>query len=184
MGTALDASTGDTHSVSNAHRWSEQLERIEALSRKLSRSRDVLSVAEAVASEIASVIDWHVLRFFVVDHEDMLEAVVLRSTVPHYASETPEKLRIQVGKGLAGHVAASRAAEIIPDVRADSRGAKIPGTDDVDESMIVVPLVYEDDVLGVLQLIRLGVGAFDATDLRLAEIVGAQAAVALSNARQ
>ena len=50
--------------------------------------------------------------------------------------------------------------------------------------MIVVPLVYEDRVLGVLQLIRLGVGAFDATDLRLAEIVAAQAAVALSNARQ
>jgi diguanylate cyclase (GGDEF)-like protein len=116
--------------------------------------------------------------------EQTLQAVVLRSTVPHYAGETPDKLQIQIGKGLAGHVAASRVGEIVPDVRADMRGAKIPGTDDVDESMIVVPLVYEDKVLGILQLIRLGVGAFDATDLRLAEIVAAQAAVALSNARQ
>jgi diguanylate cyclase (GGDEF)-like protein len=143
----------------------------------------VLSVAEAVASEIASVIDWHGLRFFVA-RDEMLEAVVLRSTVRHYARETPEKLRIQIGRGLAGHVAASREAEIITDVRSDKRGAKIPGTDDVDESMIVVPLLYEDQVMGVLQLIRLGVGAFDATDLRLAEIVAAQAAVALSNAHQ
>ena len=171
--------------LSDARRWSQQLERIDALSRKLSRSRDVHSVAEAVASEIASVIDWHGLRFFVVaKDEQTLEAVVLRSTVPHYAKETPELLRIQVGKGLAGHVAASRVGEIVPDVRQDPRGAKIPGTDDVDESMIVVPLVYEDHVLGVLQLIRLGREAFDGTDLRLAEIVAAQAAVALSNARQ
>jgi diguanylate cyclase (GGDEF)-like protein len=171
--------------LSDARRWSQQLERIDALSRKLSRSRDMLSVAEAVASEIKSVIDWHGLRFFVVGKDEQtLQAVVLRSTVPHYAAETPDKLQIQIGKGLAGHVAASRVGEIVPDVRADMRGAKIPGTDDVDESMIVVPLLYEDRVLGVLQLIRLGVGAFDATDLRLAEIVAAQAAVALSNARQ
>ena len=171
--------------LSDARRWSQQLERIEALSRKLSRSRDVLSVAEAVASEIKSVIDWHGLRFFIVSRDEQtLEPIVLRSTVRHYAHETPQRLRIQIGHGLAGHVAASRVAEIVPDVRRDSRGAKIPDTDDVDESMIVVPLVYEDRVMGVLQLIRLGLGTFDATDLRLAEIVGAQAAVALSNARQ
>ena len=138
-----------------------------------------------MASQIASVIDWHGLRFFVVGKDrQTLEAVVLRSTVPHYARETAELLRIQIGKGLAGHVAASRVGEIVRDVRQDPRGARIPGTDDVDESMIVVPLLYEDDVLGVLQLIRLGRDAFDGIDLRLAEIVGAQAAVALSNARQ
>jgi len=182
-GAPLDEQT--PRLLSDARRWSQQLERIEALSRKLSRSRDVRSVAEAVASEINSVIDWQGLRFFVVSKDQQtLEAVVLRNTVPHYANETPERLRIQIGRGLAGHVAASRVAEIVPDVRHDPRGAKIPDTDDVDESMIVVPLVYEDEVLGVLQLTRLGLGAFDATDLRLAEIVGAQAAVALSNARQ
>jgi diguanylate cyclase (GGDEF)-like protein/excisionase family DNA binding protein len=170
---------------SDARRWSQQLERIDALSRELSRSRDVLSVAEAVAREIASVIDWHALRFFVVepDHRT-LRPVVLRSTSAHYAGETPELLRIPIGHGLAGHVAASRVAELVSDVRADTRGARIPGTDDVDESMLLVPLVYEDEVLGVLTLTRLGRGAFDATDLRLAQIVGAQAAIALSNARQ
>jgi diguanylate cyclase (GGDEF)-like protein/excisionase family DNA binding protein len=170
--------------LSDARRWSQQLERIDALSRQLSRSRDVLSVAEAVANQIASVIDWHGLRFFVVDPDQTMRAIVLRSTVPHYADQTPAMFNIRVGQGLAGAVAASRVAEIVPDVRGDKRGAKIPDTEDVDESMILVPLVYEDVVLGVLVLIRLGRGAFDATDLRLAQIVGAQAAVALSNARQ
>jgi diguanylate cyclase (GGDEF)-like protein/excisionase family DNA binding protein len=171
--------------IAEARRWSQQLERIDALSRRLSRSRDVASVADAVASEIATVIDWHGLRFFVVARDDhTLNEIVLRSTVPHYARATPEQVSLQIGQGLAGHVALSRVAEIVPDVRNDPRAFKIPGTADVDESMIVVPLVYEDAVLGVLSLIRLGAGAFDATDLRLAQIVGAQAAVALYNARQ
>ncbi|MEP7379287.1 MAG: EAL domain-containing protein [Chloroflexota bacterium] len=170
--------------LSDARRWSQQLERIDALSRRLNRSRDVAAVADAVASEIASVIDWHGLRFFVVERGDMLRAIALRSTVSHYANETPEMLQIRVGQGLAGSVAATRVAEIVADVRADERGFRIPGTDDVDESMILVPLIYEDEVLGVLSLTRLGRDAFDATDLRLAQIVGAQAAVALFNARQ
>src|SRR3954447_6130495 len=172
-------------SVTEARRWSQQLERIEALSRRLSRSRDVASVADAVASEIATVIDWHGLRFFVAARDGQtLQEIVLRGTVPHYIREGHKLLKVQLGQGLAGAVAASRVAEIVPDVRNDPRGFKIPGTDDVDESMIVVPLVYEDAIVGVLELIRLGTGAFDATDLRLAQIVGAQAAVALFNARQ
>jgi diguanylate cyclase (GGDEF)-like protein len=170
--------------LSDARRWSQQLERIDALSRQLNRSRDVAAVADAVASEIASVIDWHGLRFFVVEPDGTMQPIALRSTVPHYANETPGKLKIRVGQGLAGSVAATRKAEIVADVRADPRGFKIPGTPDVDESMILVPLVYEDEVLGVLSLTRLGRGAFDTTDLRLAQIVGAQAAVALFNARQ
>src|SRR3954469_25544213 len=104
----MHTNRGETE-ITDAARWSRQLERIEALSRKLSRSRDVLSVAEAVASEIASVIDWQGLRFFVVTRDGQtLEAIVLRSTVPHYANETPERLRIRIGMGLAGNVAESR----------------------------------------------------------------------------
>lgn len=181
---AAERMTEAARRLSDARRWSQQLERIDALSRRLNRSRDVAAVADAVASEIASVIDWHGLRFFVVEADNTMRAIALRSTVPHYANETPGMLQIQVGQGLAGGVAATRVAEIVADVRADPRGFKIHGTPDVDESMILVPLVFEDKVLGVLSLTRLGRGAFDATDLRLAQIVGAQAAVALFNARQ
>ena len=141
-----------------ARRWSQQLERIEALSRRLSRSRDVASVADAVASEIASVIDWHGLRFFVVGarRPDAARDRAAQHRAALHPRDGQKLLQVQIGQGLAGHVAASRVAEIVPDVRNDPRGFKIPGTDDVDESMIVVPLVYEDAIVGVLELIRLG----------------------------
>jgi diguanylate cyclase (GGDEF)-like protein/excisionase family DNA binding protein len=171
--------------LAETRRWSEQLERIEALTAQLSRSRAVSDVAHAVAREIDSVIDWHGLRFYVLEADGQtLEPIKLRSKVEHYAHETPDLVRLRLGKGLGGHIAASGVPEIINDAARDPRASRVPGTDETEESMIVVPLVYEDHVLGVLELFRLGLNAFDATDLRVAQIIGSQAAVALSNARQ
>jgi diguanylate cyclase (GGDEF)-like protein/excisionase family DNA binding protein len=166
-------------------RWSQQLERIEALSRLLNRSRDVATVADAVAAQIASVIDWHGLRFYLLAADGVtLEPIKLAHKVDHYAHHTPDLVRLRLGEGLGGHIAAGGEAEIVNDAAHDPRTRRITGTDDVDESMIVVPLRFEDEVLGALELFRLGRGAFDATDLRLAQIVGAQASVAIVNARQ
>ncbi len=166
-------------------RWSRQLERIEALSRELNRSRAVLAVAEAVANQIESVIDWHGLRFYLLADDGVtLEPIKLAHKVEHYAGHTPDLVRLRLGEGLGGHIAAAGAAEIIHDAARDPRTRRIPGTSDIDESMIVVPLRYEERLLGVIELFRLGLGAFDSTDLRLAQIVGAQASVAIVNARQ
>ncbi|MDR3474304.1 MAG: GAF domain-containing protein, partial [Devosia sp.] len=166
-------------------RWSQQLERIEALSRELNRSRAVSAVAEAVASQIESVIDWHGLRFYLLADDGVtLEPIKLAYKVDHYARHTPDLVRLRLGEGLGGHIAATGTAEIVNDAAHDPRTRQIPGTADIDESMIVVPLRYEDSLLGVIELFRLGRDAFDATDLRLAQIVGAQASVAIVNARQ
>jgi diguanylate cyclase (GGDEF)-like protein/excisionase family DNA binding protein len=169
----------------DALRWSEQLERIERLSRLLNRSPAVAAVADAVAREVDTVIDWHGLRFYLLAPDgETLEAIKLACKVEHYANHTPDLVRLKLGQGLGGHIAASGMAEIINDAAHDPRTRQIPGTDQIDESMIVVPLRYEDNVLGVIELFRLGLNAFDATDLRLAQIVGAQASVAIVNARQ
>jgi len=171
--------------LAETSRWSEQLERIQALSAELSRSRALAAVADAVADHIESVIDWHGLRLYVLAADgETLEPIKLCSKHPHYARETADLVRFRLGQGLGGHIALSGIAEVINDAAHDPRVSRVPGSDDVDESMIVVPLSYEDQVLGVLEVFRLGLDAFDATDLRLAQIVAAQAAVALSNARQ
>jgi diguanylate cyclase (GGDEF)-like protein/excisionase family DNA binding protein len=171
--------------LAETRRWSEQLERIEALTAQLSRSRAVGDVADAVAREIDSVIDWHGLRFYVLEADGQtLEPIKLRSKVEHHPPQTPHPDPHRRGHGLRGHNAATAIPQNTNDAARDPRGWRVPGTVETDESMIVVPLIYEDRVLGVLELFRLGLNAFDAIDLRLAQIVGSQAAVALSNARQ
>jgi diguanylate cyclase (GGDEF)-like protein/excisionase family DNA binding protein len=180
-GTAL----ANARLLATSRRWSEHLEAIETLSRQLSRSRDVQGVGDTVAREIADVIDYDGLRFYVLQPDgETLEAIRLRARVDYYADETPDLVRLRLGEGLGGAIADSRRAEYIPDVLADPRGADIAGTDDVDESMIVVPMVFEDRILGVIELLRLGKDAFDPTDVRLMQILAAQAAVALVNAAQ
>jgi diguanylate cyclase (GGDEF)-like protein len=176
-------------SMSNAHlltqstRWTGHLEGIEALSRALNRGRDVQSVADLLAREIDKLIEWDGLRFYVLQPDGVtLEAVTLHAKVPEYASETVEGVRLALGEGLGGTIAQTRIAEIIPDVLRDPRMLDIPGSEDIEESMIVVPLTFEDRILGVLELSRLGLDRFHAYDLRLAQILAAQAAVALVNA--
>ena len=59
----------------------------------------------------------------------------------------------------------------------------IPGTeDDLDESMLLAPLVFEERVLGVIVLSKLGLRQFSDDDLRLLVIYAAIAAQAIANA--
>ena len=187
MAVAAQTGTAITNArlMAEAQRWAQQLEGIEALSRQLNRSRDVAGVGEAVAREFDSLLHYDGLRFYVLQPDGRtLEAVTLRAHVEEYIDETPDNTRLVLGEGLGGTIAITRRAEIIPDVSIDPRMQDIPGTPDVDESMIVVPLDFEDAIYGVLEISRLGLDAFEPSELRLAQILGRQAAVALVNAHQ
>src|SRR5207302_4093655 len=52
-----------------------------------------------------------------------------------------------------------------------------------DESMIAVPLRYGPRVTGVIVISKLGLDQFDEDDVRLLEVLGGHASVALENAR-
>jgi len=187
MAVAAQAGTAITNArlMAEARRWAMQLEGIEALSRQLNRSRDVSGVGEAVARELASLMPYDGFRFYALEPDGRtLEAVILRTNVPEYAGETPDATRLLLGEGLGGRIAIAGKAEIIGNVMADPRTVDSPGTPDRDESMIVVPLRFEQEVQGVLEICRLGFDAFEPGELRLAQILGAQASVAIVNARQ
>ena len=187
MAVAAQAGTAITNArlMAEARRWAKQLEGIEALSRQLNRSREVAGVGEAVARELEGLMPYDGLRFYVLEPDGQtLEAVTLKTSVAEYADETPDNTRLVLGEGLGGGIALAGDAEIIGNVWADPRTVDIPGTPDCDESMIVVPLLFEQEVQGVLEISRLGFDAFEPPELRLAQILGAQAAVAIVNARQ
>jgi excisionase family DNA binding protein len=83
-GVAWQTGTAITNArvMAEAHRWASQLEGIEALSRQLNRSRDVASVGEAVALELAALLPYDGLRFYALQADGQtLEAVTLRAGV-------------------------------------------------------------------------------------------------------
>jgi signal transduction histidine kinase len=88
-------------------------------------------------------------------------------------------------ESIAGWVALSRQPLIVSDVHKDRRFYKeveaklqFPTT-----SMIAVPLIVKEKLVGVLEVLNKNAGTFSDDDLEYLTVLGAQAAVAIENAR-
>ena len=100
-----------------------------------------------------------------------------------YETIALEDLGLKVGEGFTGWVAANGRPLLVPDANADPRGMTIPGTDELEESMVVVPMRYDERVTGVIALSKLGLRQFDLADVRILSILADQAATAVESAR-
>ncbi len=162
--------------------WAAQLQSIQQLGTRLNRLTSVREIGLAIATELRQLIDYHNVRVYRIMGDDLVP-VAMHGQVGEYVDETPEQLRVAVGQGLTGWVARHGIALNVPDAAHDPRARTIPGTEpDLDESMLLAPMVFEDRVLGVLVLSKLGLNQFSADDLRLLVIYASFAAQAMANA--
>ncbi len=162
--------------------WAAQLQSIQQLGARLTRLTSVRDIGLAICSELNQLIDYHNVRVYLVDAQDLVP-IAWHGEIGEYRDEAEEQLRLKVGQGITGWVALHGVAQNLPDANADPRTQTIPGTEeDLDESLLVAPMKYEDRVLGVIVLSKLGLHQFSQDDLRLLEIYGSLAAQAASNA--
>jgi diguanylate cyclase (GGDEF)-like protein len=94
-------------------------------------------------------------------------------------------MRLQMGQGIAGWVGAKRTALRLDDASRDPRHdphiARVTGL--VPHSMLCVPMLYDDRLHGVIQVInRLDGSLFDDDELRLVQTLADHAAVAIDRA--
>ena len=104
----------------------------------------------------------------------------LRSRVAHLPEL--DEIRLPPGQGVAGHVAESGQALIVPDASGDSHF--FPGIDDATgfktRNMLVVPVCDQEGAIrGVLQVLNRKRGNFGAADKQLLEQLAEQVAQAL-----
>ena len=87
-------------------------------------------------------------------------------------------------RGITGWVVTHAEAQCINDAQLDPRMTLIPGTPAEDESLIIVPLLHRSDVIGTLNVGRMGgVGShFDAPEFEIVRLFASQASMALVNA--
>ena len=163
--------------------FARQLEVLQAASARLSRAEGTEAVGRAVVEETGRIIDYHNARVYVLEPSGDLVPIAFEGRVGAYEKVDLEVLRTRLGVGFTGWVGQHGEPLLIRDANDDPRGATIPGTDDVDESMLVVPMRYDDAVVGVITLSKLGLDQFDGHDLRLLSILADQAATALESAR-
>jgi len=169
----VEALTGNRGIRSMAH-----MKMLQSLAGKLNRSNDVRGITDTIADELGGLINYQSCRVYVAD-EDLLVAMTLRGEF----EVEPQAFTCRFGEGIAGTAAEVKSSLLIPNARDCDYAIDLPGTEDIDESMIATPLLYADKVIGVVVVVQLGRDQFDLDDQRLLEILAGNTAVALENAR-
>ena len=160
-----------------------QLAVLQAASGRLNRASSVEAVGRTIVEETRKIIDYHNARVYLVELPDEVVPIAFEGRVGAYEHVDMDLLRCRIGEGFTGWVAEHGEPLLINDANADPRGQTITGTDDIDESMLVVPMRYDGMTVGVITLSKLGLDGFDADDLRLLTILADHAATAAETAR-
>jgi diguanylate cyclase (GGDEF)-like protein/excisionase family DNA binding protein len=159
-----------------------QIDSIAKLGTRLNHLSSVDEISTAICLELRQLIEYHNVRVYRV-HGDEVVPVAWQGAVGEYTGEDDEQLRLRVGEGITGWVAQHGVAQYLPDAANDPRGSHIPGTEeDLAESLLVAPMMYEDDAVGVIVLAKVGLDRFSRDDLRYLGIYASIAAQAMVNA--
>jgi len=148
------------------------------VSNQLMRTLNLDQILEKVLRVLQRSFGYLNCAILLVDEEaEELEIKAARG----YPQEIAGKVRLKIGQeGIVGWVAAHKTALNVPDVTQDSRYVEV-----VEEtrSEMAVPMIAGDKVIGVLDVQRSEVSAFNDDDLRVLSSVAAQAAIAIERAR-
>ncbi len=165
--------------------WSAQFEAVQSVAAQLTRLTSVEAVSAALCTQTQRVVAFDNARVYVLRADGRnLDPVAFRPHAREYQGESAADLRVTVGEGITGWVAANGQQLIVHDAANDPRALQVPGSADLpEESMLLAPLRSEGHVIGVVVLSRLGLSRFSEDESRLLGVLADQAAVAIENAR-
>ncbi|HYM82825.1 MAG TPA: EAL domain-containing protein [Candidatus Dormibacteraeota bacterium] len=159
-----------------------RLEAIGDLSLRLNRLQTVTAIGEAIVAEARTLIDHDSIRVYRIDHaEGWCEPIAFQGTFPGVEEPTVEMLRLRIGEGMTGWVAEHNEAVRSGDAATDQR-TRIVGIDAEPESLLVVPMTFEERVRGVVAVSKTGRDQFTTDDEATLSIFAAYAAQALVSA--
>jgi phosphoserine phosphatase RsbU/P len=147
------------------------------IARELTSILNLDELLKRIAELLNRIIDYQMFSILLLDEsgEKLSHRFSLR-----FQENIHLKHDIPLGKGIVGAAAAQKAAILVPDVSKDERYVMAnPET----RSELVVPLVYKDKVIGVLDLEHTRRGFFTEDHKRTLTTLAAQVAIAIENAR-
>jgi PAS domain S-box-containing protein len=163
-------------------RQTDSQRRLLQVNQRLLSTLEPASVLELIADGMKSVVWYDNLAVYrVVDAEEALVPVLARDVNAEAVLGFP----VPKGRGLTWWTIEHREPVLLNEALGDPRLIQIPNTPVEEEAIIVVPLISGDEVIGAMNISRIG-GAevsFSEADFELVQLFAGQAAVAISNAR-
>ncbi len=161
-----------------------RLEAVQDLAVRLNRTRGLDEIGEVIVEGCERLIAFESIRVYRVDHESgMCEPIAFRGMFAGSTNPDWALLRFAVGEGVTGWAAAHNQAVLVDDVRTDPRG--IPRLRPAEpQSILAVPISFEDHVYGVIALSAAASRLFDPQDETTLTIFASYAAQAIVNTSQ
>jgi signal transduction histidine kinase len=171
--------TGNIDTVSSSGTSADPLQRLQALTDAALGHLELEELLGALLERTKALLEVDTCAILLLD--DDTNELIARAAVG-IEEEVRRGVRIPVGQGFAGRVAADRRPVFLPDVdHADvlnpilrEKGIK---------SLLGVPLIVQGDVVGVLHVGSLSHRVFDQHDGELLQLAADRAAVAIEHAR-
>ncbi len=160
----------------------EELAILNELSTSLSSTLDLDKVLTLIMERINAVLKVQAGSLLLID--DKTGELVFQIALGEKAEEV-KPFRLQMGQGIAGHVAQSGKPLMISDAQKDHRHYKAVDvtTDFLTRSLLCVPMVVKGKVIGVIEIMNKLEGDFTESDLTLLNSIATYAAIAIENAR-
>ena len=183
MGTATEV--GHKDRPVPAHAWTQHLDAIQQLGARLACVVGVQEISQTIGHAITTLLPYDQCRIYLLgdDGTTLTPAYFGGTQRTEYSAITAEGLALQVGEGITGWVAETKHGVVVGDTEHHPRAAQIPGTAESEESMLAVPVIFEDNLIGVIVIVKVGLHQYSSDHLRLLTILANQAAVSISNAR-
>ncbi len=157
-------------------RQARQLTLLTEISRELTSILNVDQLLKRIAELVTRIIDYQMFSILLLDPTGSL---LQHRFSLRFNESVKLKHEIPLGVGLVGYAAQHKQAVLVPDVSKDPRYIKAnPET----RSELCIPLIYKDNVIGVLDIEHTRRGYFTEDHVRTMTTLAAQVAIAIENA--
>jgi sigma-B regulation protein RsbU (phosphoserine phosphatase) len=147
------------------------------IARELTSILNVDQLLKRIGELLSRLIDYQMFSILLLDPEG--ETLQHRFSL-RFQENIHLKNDVPLGKGIVGHAAQYKEAVLVRDVKKDPRYID---TNPETRSELAVPLIYNDKVIGVLDLEHTKRGFFTDDHQRTITTLAAQIAIAIENAR-
>lgn len=158
-------------------RQAKQLVLLNEISRELTSILNLDQLFERIGDLLLKLIDYQMFSILLLNakHTKLQHRFSLR-----FKESVQLKHDIPLGRGLVGYAVEQNKTVLVLDVTCDDRYIPLnPET----MSELCVPLVYKDEVIGVLDLEHTRLGFFTEEHARVVKTLAAQVAISIENAR-